>query len=308
MGKRKAEVGSTNEEENKSKKGKKPSAKGSEPKRVDEQGRSVRYRTAPTNAVRDRMARALPGSGHRMFLLDRKTVVACSTSPSGPVEEFAVLGATGNVYTVTIGCHPQCTCPDYARHPEARPCKHIAYVLIRVLRLPINQPEVWQKVLLPAEAEMVLSGQLSERAEENVLADRSVRDAYRKAVQPTDLSSPESIQRHVEGDCPICYDEMHSEATAKEEEVVFCTSCGNNVHVECFRRWVTSKRQHGAEVTCVWCRAPWSSTNQGEAIRSGSQAYLNLSSVSRVHQAGNTLEELYGDNAQWIRRRSSGAN
>lgn len=35
------------------------------------------------------------GSGHRMFMLDRKTIGPLG-SEGGPVEEFAILGATGN--------------------------------------------------------------------------------------------------------------------------------------------------------------------------------------------------------------------
>ncbi len=37
------------------------------------------------------------------------------------------------------------------------------------------------------------------------------------------------VQRPVEGDCPICYDELGGEA------VTFCRACGNNMHVECFK-------------------------------------------------------------------------
>lgn len=59
-----------------------------------------------------RMERAMPGAGgHRLFLIDR-TPRAPLGAPGGAAEEFAVLGATGNVYTVTIGRHPRCSCPD----------------------------------------------------------------------------------------------------------------------------------------------------------------------------------------------------
>jgi hypothetical protein len=62
----------------------------------------------------------------------------------------------------------------------------------------------------------VLSGELSTRAEEDVLAERSVRDAYRRATEGGNASpSTAGIQRPIEGDCPVCYDEMKP-STRKE--------------------------------------------------------------------------------------------
>lgn len=58
-------------------------------------GGTVRYSAAASQKTRERIARALPGSGHRMFLLSRK-VAAPIGSEGGPVELFDVLGATGN--------------------------------------------------------------------------------------------------------------------------------------------------------------------------------------------------------------------
>ena len=57
----------------------------------------------------------MPGPGsHRLFLIERKPLRPLEAE-GGAAEEFAVLGATGNVYDVTIGRFPRCTCPDYAK-------------------------------------------------------------------------------------------------------------------------------------------------------------------------------------------------
>jgi hypothetical protein len=56
------------------------------------------------------------------------------------------------VYNVTIGRHPACTCPDCGK---GNICKHVLFVLLRVLHLPTNQPLVWQKALLPGEVDEV---------------------------------------------------------------------------------------------------------------------------------------------------------
>ena len=56
------------------------------------------------------------------------------------------------VYQVEAGRLPHCTCPDFAK---GNICKHYLYVMIRVLRLRQDDPVVWQKALLPKEAEEV---------------------------------------------------------------------------------------------------------------------------------------------------------
>ena len=38
---------------------------------------------------------------------------------------------------------------------------------------------------------------------------------------------------------------------------MFCATCFNNMHTDCFGRWEAQKRSSGQQVTCVYCRAPW---------------------------------------------------
>lgn len=49
-----------------------------------------------------------------------------------------------------------------------------------------------------------------------------------------------SVQRELEGDCPICFEELKPE-NRPAEAVVFCHTCGNNIHRDCFARWSHSK-------------------------------------------------------------------
>jgi hypothetical protein len=60
-----------------------------------------------------------------------------------------VLGSTGNVYSVNIGQVPSCDCPDFARSSDA--CKHVLFVMTRVLRLSHSNPVIYQKALLQKE-------------------------------------------------------------------------------------------------------------------------------------------------------------
>jgi hypothetical protein len=80
--------------------------------------------------------------------VDRKQLAAPG-SEGGGAEEFAVLGATGNLYTVTVCRQPQCTCPDFCCRRNL--CKHILFVMLRVLRLPVDEPLAWQRALLADE-------------------------------------------------------------------------------------------------------------------------------------------------------------
>lgn len=48
-----------------------------------------------------------------------------------------------------------------------------------------------------------------------------------------------------------------ADAQGPEDKITFCQDCGNNVHVECFKRWTASKKSSGQPVTCVYCRCPW---------------------------------------------------
>lgn len=88
--------------------------------------------------VADRILRALR---HRILLLHRPNAGT-----------FHVLGATCNVYTVTLTATPTCTCPD-----RKKPCKHILFVLIRVLGLPLDDKCLRQRRLRPCLLYRLLS-------------------------------------------------------------------------------------------------------------------------------------------------------
>jgi uncharacterized Zn finger protein len=48
---------------------------------------------------------------------------------------YTVAGTTGTLYDVCLNpVQPSCTCPDFANRPVA--CKHILYIMYRVLNMP----------------------------------------------------------------------------------------------------------------------------------------------------------------------------
>jgi hypothetical protein len=55
---------------------------------------------------------------------------------------YHVLGSTGNVYKIAIGRVPSCDCPDAAR---GNLCKHVLFIMLKVLKVDPNSPLVFQK-------------------------------------------------------------------------------------------------------------------------------------------------------------------
>src|SRR5262245_21640594 len=94
------------------------------------------HRFEPTQPLAERVIRALR---HRLRLLHRSD------------STFFVLGATGNVYTVSLSATPSCTCPD-----RTTPCKHILFVFIRVLGVPLDDSSLWRRTLRPCQLHRLL--------------------------------------------------------------------------------------------------------------------------------------------------------
>jgi hypothetical protein len=96
-------------------------------KKDDGERRLRRWRKHAPSAYPEVRERALT---QRMFVLDRQRD---ASDPEAPSETISLAGTTGNIYTITIDKVPSCDCP-HAR--KGNQCKHIVYVLSRVLRAP----------------------------------------------------------------------------------------------------------------------------------------------------------------------------
>lgn len=230
------------------------------------------------------MARARPGTGHRMFLIDR--------ARAGPAaEDFVVLGATSNVYTVKISGSPSCTCPDAVK---GNVCKHHLFVMLRVLRRRESDPLVWQRGLLPQEVAAVLAGG-AQAPDAAALASPAVKQRYKDAAGGGSGSGGGgggAAPRAIDDDCPVCQEEMAAEAVAH------CFSCGNACHKQCIGMWTNTRRSQGLAPTCPFCRGAWAAPGAaGGGASPASPGYVNLGGGESP-----SLEELYGEErAGWIR-------
>ncbi|CAF2787458.1 unnamed protein product [Rotaria sp. Silwood2] len=194
------------------------------------------YRPRPTIAIRVRIQRAL---SQRLYLL-----AASSTQAEPLYREYKVFGQTGNVYTVIITHLPSCTCPD---HANGYLCKHIIFVLHRVLKVDRRSPLLYQKALLTnelneifAKADLQRSGTFNDS---NVLAEQEVREAYRVTtgdpdtifdtvvdVTPTMATTTTAtmVQQKpitADDDCPICFESMEDETNDANNEFDRSITC-----------------------------------------------------------------------------------
>lgn len=220
-----------------------------------------RFRPCPPRSFDEIYRRA---TTQRFYVLTR---TRCGT-PECPEEVVELTGSTGNIYTVVVARQPTCDCPHALAGNQ---CKHVLYVLSRVLRAPFEY--VYQLALLSSE----------------------LREIFANAPPPPPASGEEEgggsgdgdgRRKPVEGDCPICFCEMEAEGG---EPVVWCrAACGQNIHKGCFETWAATKRRQAAgggkaEVTCPYCRSVWE--GDGDMIKKierngvrNAEGYVNVAS------------------------------
>jgi len=191
-------------------------------KKPDGEKRLRRWREKAPGSYMEVFDRAMT---QRMFVIERQR----SGPEACPEETVELAGTTGNIYTINITQLPSCDCPHAKKGNQ---CKHIIYVLCRVLHAPAHLQ--YQLAFLRSELHEIFAN-----APPILTADNTSRDGNRKPV---------------EDDCPICCCEFEP----KKEEIVFCkAACGNNIHKLCFEQWAASKKGASGGVTCPFCRTPW---------------------------------------------------
>ncbi|KAG2612245.1 mitogen-activated protein kinase kinase kinase 1-like [Panicum virgatum] len=208
---------------------------------------------ASTRRVANRIIRALQ---HQLRLLHRAGA------------EFFVLGATGNVYTVTLSAAPACTCPD-----PAAPCKHILFVLLRVLGLSLDDACVWRQTLRPCQVARLVAAPTHPDALAGARARERFHQLWSAARPAADgrRDAAASSGRPLDGAaCPVCLEEMAPAAAPVQQAVLTCRTCRNAVHAECFARWKRSRARRAA--TCVVCRSRWRQPSREQER----EQYMNL--------------------------------
>jgi RING-H2 zinc finger domain/SWIM zinc finger len=234
-----------------------------------------------------------------MFLIQKgdvemEEIIPAATGGGVPLLQcpkctFSVLGSTGNCYDVQIQRLPHCSCPD---HAKGNLCKHILFVLLKVMQIPPDSPLIYQSAWLSTELQDMFA--TMERRFSNVvrgnavtvMANEKVQKAYqklRKGEEVTenddDIDKALSKRRPVCDDeiCPICYDPLLEESSSSSSNnnkisIDFCRAqCGANFHKQCIQAWL-SQRRPTSHPTCPMCRQPW---DDGKQIV-GDEGYANF--------------------------------
>ncbi|CAK3794974.1 hypothetical protein AC579_8820 [Lecanosticta acicola] len=252
----------------------KPAKKKTKPK--DEERRLKRFRAKLPGAYHDIRHRALT---QRMFVIDRQRHAPKQEEGSlveHATETISLAGTTGNIYTIDIDRVPTCDCP-HAR--KGNQCKHLVYVMARVLRVPENLE--YQLAYLSSELKQIFE-KAPPLPSETVV--ESEKDGNRKKL---------------EGECPICCVDFEPENA--KEQVVYCkAACGNNIHKECFDQWARTKP---GKVTCPFCRTPWDADGSDvkNVAKSGAvnaEGYVNV--AGQLGLSGQRDHSTY--NEYWVRR------
>ena len=218
------------------------------PEKLEKRGK--RFRQNPPFGVQQRIDRALSQS---MYLVTKSDINRQDLSC-----QFVVLGSTGNVYDVAIGRAPHCSCPD---HAKGNLCKHILYVLLKVMAIPSNSPLVYQQAWIGTELEEMYSF-MTKRFQQvsggGVMANSVVQREYAKLQRDQGSPAPSVACRQDLEDCPICFDVLEAAA-----DNLFCRArCGANFHGKCIGHWLGRQGNHP---TCPMCRAPWEGTDTKKA-------------------------------------------
>jgi len=286
--------------------------------------RLKRYRSTCSSAVQQRISRART---QRLYLVEPpKTTTTANDNDTAHAEssstiqmEFAVMGSTGNIYTVSIGNLITCSCPD---HLKGNVCKHILFIYLKVIGLSATCPLIYQSALLTTELQDIF-GRLECRmaavgrgsSSSSVMANARVQKAYSDLKSPPkkpkchaaadddDEDNDDGVQRKpTEGeDCPICFDAL------ADEKLVYCKAmCGANFHASCMDTW---KQQHcgrGA-VTCPNCRSHWQddSIRNRKGVASSPEGYANLGRLQgqSSDRDTSTYSEWYGRSPRGSPRR-----
>jgi Ring finger domain/SWIM zinc finger len=266
------------------------------PTKENEEKRAKLYRKTCPIGLQERLERA---ATQRLYLVQQSKISPMYKEGEKCVD-FTVLGSTGNVYTVVLGLEPSCTCPDYYRRKDM--CKHIMFVLLKVIGLDVSNPLAYQKAYISSELDELYTILRTRRVGGTILANDQVRAAVAASQgSSSDVSSvasvvPSSVQRRSlldDSDCPICFDDLTNEP---ESKVTFCRgTCGANFHLACISRWLTAMTL--SKPSCPHCRQLWVGENgsKGTTKIPAESTYTNLGSLQGLsHVRDSSTYTSYG--------------
>ncbi|KAJ3016865.1 UNVERIFIED_CONTAM: hypothetical protein HDU68_011976 [Siphonaria sp. JEL0065] len=189
--------------------------------------RTYAFRDQPTKVLKQRIERAL---SLRQRLLAKRVISPTHT-------DYKVISSTqGAAYTCSLKKDPECECVDWE---VGKNCKHLLFVLLKVLKRDPSDPLVYQKSLLQEELEDIFR------------VGRQYDPIY--LYQQTRLRSESKdlpVRVPIKDDsCALCY-----ETFIDGDDTIWCqASCGGNIHKECWAAWKRAAHKAMIMIRCPHC-------------------------------------------------------
>lgn len=239
---------------------------GTAPGRRANRGRGAAARNAQSSSEHDaRRRRAL---AQRILFISAR-----STADDVDVE---VLGTTGTAYHVQFHnarCRWTCSCPDFVR--RGCQCKHIIFVLARVLALDVSDPSRSSPSAGIQDVSEIADVLAARQVAADFVYDPAVHSKCPSPSRPTPRPKPRRQSSKSEADgksaeeppgkqdegrrraweageqCCICIEDFEAD-DIKNERTWFCEqTCGRSVHRLCFQRYVDLRKV----AICPYCRS-----------------------------------------------------
>jgi len=189
----------------------------------------------------ERLARALD---QQLYLVE-----IIPSEESEKEKSFAVMGTTGNVYTVNINETPKCNCFDHRTSKQR--CKHIYFVLVKVLK----NEEYCHKASYNDEELSFMLENIPQELSEQLIVNENLKSKYLKKIG-RDENKVFSSTQSKDDNCPICLEELQNGA-----QLDFCQlGCGKYIHSICFTMWAKKNNS-----ICVFCRQVWKNNTKKDA-------------------------------------------
>jgi len=129
---------------------------------------------------------------------------------NGSSINFSVVGATGNIYTVTLEGKPRCTCPDNVISHKR--CKHIYFMLAKIFN--IDNPE--QPTFTQDEIKHYVD------------TYKNVMNQYTQEYK--NINKCATINLDDDDECAICLENVKN-----GEKYIYCKqTCGKCIHMNCY--------------------------------------------------------------------------
>ena len=202
-----------------------------------------------------------PPDGWQQLITDLGTIRLFLVSTVGPT--VFILKAddmTKATHKVFIGERQMCSCGG--GEARGKLCLHILFVMIKVLRIPSDNPIAWQLSLVDNEVDSILSGQVGSRSKgkknhpPRIFMKKGhgerLRQQKNKSTENEDETNTNSedegsishcvVRKELSDDniCCICQENMFS---CDLDTLCYCESqCGTNFHKKCFRMYASYNR------------------------------------------------------------------